>query len=106
MVRLPRIEQKTSDRQLWGAIMGPGVPTGSGDLLTLVDAYELLWSRSASEVHNSVTYEESSLCYTTQQIILTNFDGSPIERIEKAQFVQKYSHDLHHSESTCKHLHA
>lgn len=106
VVCLPRIEQKTSDRQLWGAIVGPGVPTGSGDLLTLVDAYELLWSRSSSEVHTSVTYEESSLRYTTQQIILTNFDGSPIEHIEKAQCAENYVHDVHHSESTCKHLHA
>lgn len=64
MVCLPRIEQKTSDGQLWGAIVGSGVPTGSGDLPTLVDAYELLWSRSASEGNTSVTYEESSLCYT------------------------------------------
>lgn len=38
-------------------------PTGSGggggDLLTLVAAYELLWSRNVSEVHSSI-----SLCYT------------------------------------------
>lgn len=105
VVCLPRIEQKTSDRQLWGAIVGSGVPTGSGDLLTLVDAYELLWSRSSSEVHASITYEENSFCYATQQIILTNFDGFPIDRIEKAQFAENYAHDVHHSESTCKHLH-
>lgn len=106
VVCLPRIEQKTSDRQLWGAIVGSGVPTGLGDLLTLVDAYELLWSRNGSEVHISITYEENSLYYATQQIILTNFDGSPIECIEKAQFAESYAHDVHHSESTCKQLHA
>lgn len=30
VVCLPRIEQKTSDGQLWGTIVGSGVPTGLG----------------------------------------------------------------------------
>lgn len=78
----PRIEQKISDGQLWGAIVGSVVPRldrGGGDLLTLVAAYELLWSRNVSEVHSSI-----SLCYTEPSRfrwnLLKNIQGNISDR--------------------------